>query len=816
MSLAKLSSYSADQLQALASTSAAFQRYSNFVNENPMATAPSDRLRLERHRRWLEAVAATAYQTATTSEICLDWSKTADSILVQAWEISGLREEGCALFAMGKLGARELNLSSDVDLIVVTQPAAAHQTERKLRTFRKLVADNTEFGFCFRVDFDLRPGGRSSPTATTFSQFQDHYWSRGETWEKMALVRLRALTGAPDVIQNVMENARHFSYRKFLDFHLLEDLKRVRSRIHQESFDARPDEVHIKLEKGGIRDIELFVNALQILHGGKLPKLQTASTDEALSELERLKILRAGQIRFLRETYWEYRRFENLSQALDDRQTHFLFWPCPWNIPAWPPRGNISALMKSVDETVSDLLEDTALPEEQLPKLDQQATWLKDLGFNQKSIEDVWPTMVSSTELSQKTDRDERSRKLFLFRMITALSKTTNDKDLGLSLLSDFLRATRAKASFFAVLNREPRLLEDFARLFSFSPYLGTLFVARPDLIDNFVLNVIEPLSPDFETMLDEMAERKFLSEIIGSIRFLKDLDTPALLEALSYTADELTTTLLNRLVQELDAAPMHLLTLGKWGGEELGFKSDLDFIFLSEQPPGEKEHRVAKRFISRLTDPYRGGSLYDIDLRLRPSGKAGPILTTKDRLSAYLRDEADVWERQAYLRARTLTGAPFDASVLQTKDVQPEELKKLAEIRTQLLKPDELAALDLKYTSGGLVDIEFASQVAALVFKTKSSSNTLENLQVLAKKEWLNGGEALAKNYERLRLLEQLFCLAGSLKNSEARLEQESFSRCARFLKRAPDLLFLELQEILKVNREILSRLDPRQIPTS
>ena len=285
MSLPKLSAYSADQLQRLEQTSTAYRRYSNFVKSNSASSDFSDRLRLDRHRHWCEAVAASAYETATTAEICREWSKAADQILIQAWEQAGLREEACALFAMGKLGAQELNLSSDVDLIVCTKPAAAHQVERKLRTFRRLVADVTEFGFCFRVDFELRPGGRSSPTATTVSQFQDHYWSRGETWEKMALVRLRDLTGSPDVIATVMENARHFSYRKFLDFHLLEDLKRVRSRIHVESFDARAGEIHIKLEKGGIRDIELFVNALQVLHGGKLPKLQTRSMDEALGEI---------------------------------------------------------------------------------------------------------------------------------------------------------------------------------------------------------------------------------------------------------------------------------------------------------------------------------------------------------------------------------------------------------------------------------------------------------------------------------------------------------------------------------------------------
>lgn len=810
--LLELSSYSPEQMENLRRTSSAFDHYLRIKDQKPETT--SDRLRLLRQLAWLKAVAATVYQTATPLEVCFFWSETADNILIQAWNECGLDQENAALFALGKLGALELNLSSDVDLLVVATPDAQMEVEKKLRAFRKLMTEITAFGFCFRLDFDLRPGGQSHSVVVTPSQFQEHYWSRGEAWEKMALVRLRALTGPDDIKHTIHDHAKHFSYRKFLDFTLLDDLKQVRARIHQEGFDSRFGEVHLKLERGGIRDIELFVNALQVLHGGKVTKLQTASTQHAFTVIRDLEILPAVEVDLLQTSYWRFRQWENLTQAVADRQTHYVLWPCPWKELGWPDQPELTSEMQKIDTFVATLLGNADAASEELPPETDQGQWLRSLGFSEISIQEVWPKVMAASALSQKTDRDERARRRFLYRMVRDLSQSPNDKDLGLTLLQDFIRAIRAKAAFFALLNREPKLIQDLARLFSFSPYLSSLFTARPELIDNFVLNIDEPFSTDFETMLDEMAGRKFLAEVMSAMRFLADFQIPTMADALTFTADHITLHLLDRLVKDFEAQPMDLLALGKWGGRELGLKSDLDFIFVCDQPPTEKEQKVAKRFISRLTDPHRGGSLYEIDLRLRPSGKAGPILTTRDKLHEYLHQQSDAWERQAYSRARFVRNdQPFDLKKLVEHELPTADVKKLAEIRQKLLKTIESGKVDLKYAPGGLVDIEFAAQVSLLSHHlTPASGSTVAMIDALASDGWGTSAEVIKLNYNRLREMEQLLTLAGSLKNSEFRVQHETAIRCAQLLKKSAQELETELLQLLEQNQNLLKTLDPRQ----
>lgn len=820
--LPELSSYSPEQIENLRRLSSAFDHYHRLVDQKPGSI--SDRLRLFRQLAWLKAVAASAYATATPLEICYFWSEIADRILLDAWDECGLNDENAALFALGKLGAQELNLSSDVDLLVVASQDSQSETEKKLRGFRKLLTEVTSFGFCFRLDFDLRPGGQSHSIVITPTQFQEHYWSRGEAWEKMALVRLRALVGSQELKTTVLDHAKHFSYRKFLDFTLLDDLKQVRARIHQEGFDARAGEVHLKLERGGIRDIELFVNALQVLHGGKVTKLQTTSTDHAFNQIRDLEILPEIEVDLLQSSYWRFRQWENLTQAVADRQTHFIAWPCPWNSAkeintGWPDFSEVAAQMQKVDEIVASLLGAADAAKEELPADADQAQWLRSLGFAHTSIADVWPKVMAASALSQKTDRDERARRRFLYRMVKELAESPNDKDLGLTLLHDFIRAIRAKAAFFSLLNREPRLIRDLARLFSFSPYLSSLFTARPELIDNFVLNVDEPFSADFETMLDEMAGRKFLSEVMAAMRFLSDLastDTAVaqMADALTFTADRISLHLLDRLVQDFDSQTMDLLALGKWGGRELGLKSDLDFIFICDQTPGEKEQKVAKRFISRLTDPHRGGSLYEIDLRLRPSGKAGPILTTRDRLHEYLENQAEIWERQAYTRARLVRDdQPFDIGFLFKKSPTAPDVEKLVEIRRKLSKATAPDRVDLKYAPGGLVDIEFAAQLSILKHHAvPTCGSTVAMIDVLIQNGWGPLGEKIKSNYNRLRQMEQLLTLAGSIKSSEFRVEHETAIRCAQLLKTDVQDLQKELTQLLDENQKYLAKLDPRQ----
>ncbi len=397
VTLPRLGSYVADQLRLVRSKSPAFSRY-----ENLLLSGVSSALHERRHRAWLECAAATFLKSAPPADVCKFWSQEADEILLAAWSESGLAEKPAALFALGKHGAEELNLSSDIDVLIVAEPSEALAIERGLRVFQTRLQQAGDAGFCFRLDFDLRPGGKMGPLLTTPSQFQDYYWSQGETWERLALVRLRAVAGPAAMTDPILDLARRFSFRKFLDFTLLEDLKALRTQVHQFGFNRKEGEVHIKLEVGGIRDIELFVHSLLVLHGGKIPALRTRSTSQALALLETHKILTADVTNKLLDAYWDFRQAENTAQAVDDRQTHVLLAE---DVQELLPR------MKEVDEIVSGLLGHADLSVVRMPATESaQKEWLEHLGFTPHSVATTWPALMKSTALSHKNDRDERAR----------------------------------------------------------------------------------------------------------------------------------------------------------------------------------------------------------------------------------------------------------------------------------------------------------------------------------------------------------------------------------------------------------------------
>ncbi|MGZ3722735.1 MAG: [protein-PII] uridylyltransferase family protein, partial [Bdellovibrionales bacterium] len=595
VSLLGLEGYSANQIQQARDFSPALNRY--LAMEIPIGD-----LHQQRHEAWAKCVLATYFQTATAEQVCAYWSQTADEVLTRAWIECGLDKTEAVLFALGKQGARELNLSSDIDLLIVAEGADMMPVERGLRRLQQLLHQSGEFGFCYRLDFDLRPGGKMGPLITTPSQFQDYYWSQGETWERLALVRLRAIVGSKTLEQQITDLARRFSFRKFLDFTLLDDLKALRSKVHQKGFARVANELHLKLEVGGIRDIELFVHSLLILNGGKIVELQTRSTSAAITLLKAKNLLPAHEADLLFDSYWYYRQAENLVQSFEDRQTHSLTLNLP-KVSALPSMADVQARMFAVDKIVSSLLGKVDLETVQLPPDEAaQLAWLKGLGFSEAAIASSWDSLIKATALSHKNDRDERARQEFLYSFVTELARNKAlDRDLGLNLLVDFVKATRAKATFFTMLLRTPRLIEDLARLFCLSPYLGSIIASRPELLDNFILQLDEAWAADTETLLQQMTERKLLTELWSANQFLTDHDLNSMFTRITQTADSICAQLMIQLQNEFPESKIDIVALGKWAGGEMGLRSDLDFIFITPGAPTEGDFKVARRFISRL-----------------------------------------------------------------------------------------------------------------------------------------------------------------------------------------------------------------------
>lgn len=766
-------------------------------------------LRIERHRSWLRCAIATALDSASAEDVCLFWSKAADDLISRAWKQSGCEARGYALLAMGKLGSCELNLSSDVDLVIVRSDTSEADT-KALRTFQNLLTELTEFGFCLRVDLTLRPGGTATTALPTLSEFEYHYGYHGEMWERLAYVRMRVLAGEPALVDAITSFTKKFSFRRHLDFTLLDELKALRTKIRQEKVETKSGAYHLKLGEGGIRELELFIHALQVIHGGRHASLRTSSTTGAIAKIRELALLPNEDCDFLRDAYWFLRTLENKLHAYDDQQNYVI--DLNSDHPALP--NGFAVRLRETSSRVKAIA--TSLFGEvsvaAIPALDaDQSTWLEGLGFSKSSVTETWPALLGATALSRKSQRDEEARLLFLKGFVETLARDGLDRDLGLSLLLDFVKAVRAKASFFTSLNREIRVRDDLARLFSISPYLGNILVSRPELIDEFILRRRPEPSQDMDVLLEELAERRLLAELISANQFLSDLDLRQLGSNLTSNADSIATLLLSRLKEEYGPSEVELIAMGKWGGRELGLRSDLDFVFIVPGEPTANDQKVAKRFLARMTEPHRGGSIYAIDMRLRPSGQAGPILVSAPRLKSYLEgtdpnETAAAWERQAYLRARPLAELAFHpAQIAMTRTLSEADLAELRMIRSKLFSPMKPGEIDLKLTDGGLADIEFTAQISLLARGPESGSelaldpSTSGMIQYLEGVDatWSSIGESLRDHYDFLRRMEQLYQLTTSQSGSKMRVKSDEFRRLALVMKTEPVALEAKLRDV-------------------
>ena len=786
ISLKPASSYTASEISGVEKFSPALTHYSGFQ------FSPNQHRHQARTAAWMAAALATITNSVDAKAVCESWSQTANALLKDVF-LECFGNAPVALFALGKLGSQELNLSSDVDLLLIAEKDDPTHL-KSLRQFQKVLSERTPRGFLFRVDFDLRPGGRQGPLIPTLDQFVDYYGNYGETWERLAFVRLSGIAGDADVIAQVAGFAKKFTYRKHLDYTLLEDLKNLRAKIRQHYSPQNNDVVwDLKLGVGGIRDVELFVHAMQVIHGGKNPKLQVTSTDQALTLLEEAKILPLADAVFLKDHYWQLRQLENFVQAQNDEQTHLLERKKP--LPDWV-RTLLLCLdqnLQRCDQVVSSLL----------GKASDKITFVS---LQSASSQEVWQEILQIEVLSRNKERDEQARLQFLNEFHETLEKQKGDTEKALQHLKSFIKSTRAKASFFTLLVRNKSLMDELAWLFGHSPYLSQILSSRPELIDSYVYRSQELQKDDLAFLLEQLVEKRLLGELINGSHYLEDKNIEELQTNISATADEIATTLLTELKKEFPSE-IEILCLGKWGGQELGFRSDLDFIFVTPDDPNENDGKIARRFINRLTETRKGGSIYAIDTRLKPSGKAGPFVISENQLLDYLNNEAQAWERQAYLKARWLNPSkPRLQSSLKDKPLTRTEIEELEKIRLGLVKfaPN---SVDLKYTEGGMLDIELFSQAEIL---SKSlhieGTSTRDFFSVIA------GSELLQRNYVRLRQMEQMLQLVSTEGGAKLQLNHESFQQLAKALQQTPEILENELSLLISENLQALNQLDPRR----
>ena len=733
----------------LARELAAPQPFTRTDIEQALAGSASDaeaafrrRLRRLRTRVFLRVMARDLIAQAPLEEICATMSDLAEVSLAAALEWLGAPE--LVVVGMGKLGGRELNVSSDVDLVFL-HPAseAAARLAAPARRLIRLLDDTTEDGFVFRVDMRLRPYGNAGPLVASYDFLETYFVSQGREWERYAWIKARALTGGShDQLDGIV---RPFVFRKYLDYATLDAMRGLHAEVRRD-VERRELADNVKLGPGGIREVEFVAQALQLVRGGRDAALTVRPTLAVLAELAHKRHLPASAATELAAAYRFLRRTEHCLQYLDDAQRHDL----PEDA---KDRQRIARMAGFADWSAfaAELARHRAAVTEHFGAV--FAERLAPSGA-------AWPShpRLDALRASQRyaaLPADSRRR---LDRVVPALARAaqaTPDPEATLVRGIALVEAIASRAAYLALLAEHPDALERVARIISASSWAAEFITRHPLLLDELLDDRLLYEPPDAAAFA-ALARRR-LAEAAGDaerrMNILRELhqaqvfrllaqDLAGLLtverlaDHLSALADRVLELVIDCAWRELgrrhraDAPRFAVIAYGKLGGKELGYASDLDIIFLyddADEQAGEVYARLAQRVNSWLTSRTTSGALFETDLELRPSGASGLLVSEIGAFARYQETSAWVWEHQALTRARysagdASVGAQFERirEAILTRTREPRALA--AEIRAMREKlhaahPNTSGLFDLKHDRGGMIDIEFAVQFLVLAY---------------------------------------------------------------------------------------------------
>jgi [glutamine synthetase] adenylyltransferase / [glutamine synthetase]-adenylyl-L-tyrosine phosphorylase len=714
-------------------------------------------------------------------------SRLADECIREAVRVAQAIAEGRArelsgfcVVGLGKLGVHELNLSSDVDLAYIFDGAPAPAAQLAAARMGELVTELLRGAF--RVDLRLRPGGSHAPLASSLEGALNFYQSFGQTWERAALLRARPIAGQVELGRQLLSELTHFIYRRYLDFDTLRQLRAMKQQIERELRSRALVEQNIKLGRGGIRELEFIVQALTLVYGGRDPRLRTPETVTAIGRLDSLGYLAASRARQLSAAYLFLRDVEHKLQMVAGLQTH--------NLPATdtgmrrlaarmglgkePRSGD---LLRSVLDQHRNLVaglfrellaaaedrghapnSDAAVQAWQVAlDPDQSAAHLGGLGFAHAE-ESAHHLLLLARGPAQGLASPRRKELLESLGplLLEEISRQSNP-DLALMNLATFIAAIGARTSFLSLLEQHPATRKVLLRLFTSSRYLSTLFIRHPDMLDVLVRSDLARLrrsavelnqelaellehSPDFESRLDALRgfrHQEFLRIAIADLAGQLEIggvetELTLLAESVLQKALEMARTEAAGRFPIARQLPLCALAMGRLGSGEMSYNSDLDLIFVyreSAKPGGaerEAAPRIVQKLIAILESRTREGYAYKIDLRLRPSGNSGPLVTSVEGFREYHRTSSATWERQALIRGRVVAGderlgAEVEAARREFvfgQGLPPAGVAEIAAMRERIereLGSENAEQLNIKQGPGGLVDIEFLTQMMAL-----------------------------------------------------------------------------------------------------
>lgn len=680
------------------------------------------------------------------------------------------------VIGMGKLGGRELNVSSDIDLIFAYPEDGETDGERQIDNFefftrlgRALIGAISELtadGYVFRVDMRLRPNGDSGPLVASFDMLENYFITQGREWERYAWIKARPLTGTQhDELKAI---ARPFIFRKYLDFGAINAMRELHAQIRRE-VSRRDMHSNIKLGPGGIREIEFIAQVFQLIRGGGDKGLQIRPTQHVLAVLAQRGLLTTDIVRELDEAYIFLRRLEHRIQYLDDAQTHKL------------PESteDLQSLAQAMGyATTGDLL--VALDAHRQRVSSHFEAVFGDPVAQEHSLEPVWrgaceigPTSASLGELEYRHPSDSaellcafrggarlrnmsdegRSRLDALMPRILELAAARPNPDDTLMRMISLLEAICRRSAYLALLQQYPRALARVVELMSASSWAAGFVTRHPLLLDELLDNrqltgepdwpafaqelatAMDALGDDVERQMDVMREqhhaqvfRLLTHDLAGQ------LTVERLSDHLSALADAiLEETLRLAWKRSRQHTPQHrfaILGYGKLGGKELGYASDLDLVFIHDDPDPECQviyARLAQRINTWLDSHTGAGHLFETDTRLRPNGESGLIVVSLAAFEHYQRKEAWVWEHQALTRARFCAGNPeVGAKFEALRSDLLRESRDLGSLRGEVLTmrrkmresfANKAPGFNIKHDRGGLIDVEFIVQYLVLAY---------------------------------------------------------------------------------------------------
>ncbi|MCX2778150.1 bifunctional [glutamate--ammonia ligase]-adenylyl-L-tyrosine phosphorylase/[glutamate--ammonia-ligase] adenylyltransferase [Microbulbifer thermotolerans] len=726
------------------------------------------------------------------------------------------------VLGMGKLGARELNLSSDIDLIfaypepgetsgensVDNQKFFQRLGQRLIKSLDAITAD----GFVFRVDMRLRPYGDSGPLVSHFAALEDYYQTQGREWERYAMVKARPVAGDVNAAAELMELLRPFTYRRYIDFSAIDALREMKTLI-QRQVRARGLGDNVKLGRGGIREVEFIVQAFQLIRGGREPALRERNLLQLLPLLESGGHLEPGIAQKLADAYQLLRRVEHALQAERDQQTQtlpaeeerrqklaFALGRDSWE-QLWGELTEARAVIEREFDAVIAPPEDIAPPS---AAEEWEALWascdsepaaseaLRTLEF--AGVEPAHEALDLLAELRVSPvvatlPSASRERLDQFMPLLLAAAAREQQPLLALTRVLPLVRAVLRRSAYLVLINENPPVLKQLLRLCAASPWIAERLARHPILLDE-LLDPRRLLAPAKASDISDELRRELLrvdpqdlevqmealrhfkqsqslriaaQEVSGALPLMKVSDSLTwLAEAILQQSLQLAWTQL----EEKHGAPagasredmrFAIIAYGKLGGLELGHGSDLDLVFVHDADPmqytgGEASidnlrfyTRLAQRLIHILQTRTLSGPLYEVDTRLRPSGNSGLLVTSLAAFEKYQRENAWTWEHQALVRARPVAGSrrlcgAFEQLRLELL-CQPQDEKKLREevvvmrdkMRAHLDKSND-QSFDLKQGRGGIVDIEFMVQYAALAWAHKAPSivRYTDNIRIL------------------------------------------------------------------------------------